>query len=420
MTATPLDTALLLDLATALALGALIGIERESDGGHAMGLRTFILMAALGAGTALLGAAVGSSLVFAAMATATGALIVTSHVLESKDAEHATGLTTEIAAMGVFVLGGLAVSGHRPVAVVLAIVTTAVLAYKRPLHELAGAVGRVDLEAVLKLLVATFVVLPLLPEHAVDPLGVLVPRTMWWLVILISALSLVGYVAVRMLGDRRGRALTGVFGGLVSSTAVTLSFAHDSTREGAAPGPIALGVLLAWTIMFARVLVEVAVVNRALLAHVAAPFVAMLVVSMIAVAVFARSPRGEVEDPEEPSLTNPFSLTEAVKFAALFAAVLVVVALAERYAPESWIYGIALLSGTTDVDAITLSLAGATDLSPQTATLGIVLASLSNTAVKAGLMVSIGARPVAIRLVVAACAIGAAGIATAIWAPTFG
>jgi len=207
----------------------------------------------------------------------------------------------------------------------------------------------------LRLAIATFIVLPLLPRDAIDPWGALKPYSLWLLVILISSLSLIGYVATRWLGTHKGTALTGLTGGLVSSTAVTLSFARQSrkSRDEILDFALASGILLAWGIMFVRVVVEVLVVNAALVPRLLIPFAAMGVVSSAIAWLFYR--RGanskQISGPgaEEVPLTNPFSLTEAAKFGVFFAIVLLVVKLVQIYAPGEGFYLVAALAGTLSI-----------------------------------------------------------------------
>jgi uncharacterized membrane protein (DUF4010 family) len=245
----------------------------------------------------------------------------------------------------------------------------------------------------VKLLAATFIVLPLLPTTAVDSWGVLKPRPLWTLVILIAALSLVGYVATRALGPQRGTALTGLSGGLVSSTAVTLAFARQSREEGGkSDDALAGGLLLAWAVMGVRIVVIAAVLFAPLVRPLLLPFGAMTVVTLGAAALFLR--RAHAQEPAaagEVALKNPFSLTSATKFGLLFAVVLVVVAAVERYFPGRGYYVVAALAGLPDVDAITLSMAGlarggGVDLA--TAAGALVVAALANTFLKCGMVVA--------------------------------
>jgi len=390
-----------LQFAIALGIGALIGVEREGKkaSGEAPtgGLRTFVLIAEAGALAAWLAQTAGSAWIFVGGGALVTAFLIAGYRMEVAARPGALGLTTEVAGLITYLLGGAVLFGQVELAVALAIATTAILAFKEPLHLLVGRVGRTDLEAGLKLLLATFVVLPVLPDRPVDPWGVLNPYEMWLLVILISALSLVGYVATRLFGVERGLLVTGLAGGLVSSTAVTLGFARQS-RERLAPEDVACdsmaaGLLLAWAVMFARVAVAVAVVHRPLLAPLALPLGAMGAVALVESVLHARRLGGRRGRGPAVAVANPFRLTASIRFALLFAVVLLVVEFVRRELPPGGIYAVAALAGLTDVDAITLSMAeqarggGALGL----ASAAIVIATLANTIVKCGLVWFLGA-----------------------------
>ncbi|MCL4807016.1 MAG: DUF4010 domain-containing protein [Thermoanaerobaculia bacterium] len=416
-----LDLATVQSFALALLIGALIGIEREKrmaeEGGvGAHGLRTFILYAELGALGGFLAIRLASPWILVATLAAVVASVVAGYVQESRARSESIGLTTEAAALVVSLLGALVTLGYPALAGVLGIATAATLAYKDPLHTLIRKLGWPDVYAGLRLLVATFIVLPFLPNRAVDPWGALNPYSLWKLVLLISALSLVGYAATRLLGADKGAALTGLTGGLASSTAVTLSFARRSREEGenAPAAALASGILVAWAVMFARVLVEVLVVNRDLVGRVAVPFSAMGLAALAAAAYFfwqgARDRRVAPQAAPGVPLTNPFSLTSAAKFAAFFALVLLVVKLAQGRLPGAGVYVVAALAGLTDVDAITLSMAQyARTGSPEVAVTAIVVAALSNTLTKCVLVAVLGGASLRKPVLVATGAVIAAG-----------
>ena len=313
----------------------------------------------------------------------------------------------------VCLLGAMTMLGHRELAIGLGVVTAAVLAYKQPLHGLVAKLGWDDVYAGVRLLIATFIILPLLPDRTLDPWDALNPYKLWLLVILISSLSLVGYVATRWLGAGRGTVLTGITGGLVSSTAVTLSFARRGRDEPNAANALACGILLAWAVMFGRVLVMVLVVNRDLLLPLLPPFVAMGAVALGAAWLLYRR-SGDGTEPEDVPLRNPFSLTSAAKFAVLFAAVLLLVKLAQLYFPGGGVYVLAALAGLTDVDAITLSMAEYAKSNPATvAAVAIVIAAISNTVVKCAMVTSLGGAALRRPVLLATTAIIVAGIAGA-------
>jgi len=410
---------LALSFATAVLLGALIGIEREKrkaeekETEHSAGLRTFTLLALLGAGAGFLARDFGAPWILAAALLVTGAFVAVGYFVTARTSQNGKGLTTEVAAVVVFLLGAMVTSGYAELAIGLGVVTAAVLAYKQPLHGFVDKLGWDDVYAGLRLLIATFIALPLLPDRAIDPWGALNPYKLWLLVILISSLSLVGYVLTRLLGPARGTALTGLTGGLVSSTAVTLSFAKDARANAKNIASLACGVLLAWAVMFGRVIVLVAAVNPALLPPVLAPFLAMAAAAagIAAFLYFRDGSKDGKESKGNVEVKNPFSLTQAAKFAAFFAAVLLAVKLVQEYFPPSGLYAVAAISGLADVDAITLSMSElAKGGEMRVAAISIVIAALSNTIVKCGMAFALGGASLGKPLLLATLAIFAAGL----------
>ena len=233
----PLDAATLQGFGTACLIGALIGLEREKhrrteDDFGSPGLRTFILVAEIGGIAGWLANALSAPWIIGVALGAVALGVVAGYVVAGRNETAGLGLTTEFAALVVCLLGAIATLGQSPLAIGLGVLTAAVLAYKQSLHGLVARLGWDDVYAGVRLLIAAFIVLPLLPDRPIDPWGALNPASLWRLVLLISGLSLVGYVATRWLGERMGTALTGVTGGLVSSTAVTLSFARQSRENG--------------------------------------------------------------------------------------------------------------------------------------------------------------------------------------------
>jgi uncharacterized membrane protein (DUF4010 family) len=418
------DPAVVRDFGTALLIGALLGLEREKRRGAASassgigGLRTFILIAEAGAIAGYLARMFAAPWILIATLAAVTIVVTAGYLRESRVTPEYVGLTTETAALITCLLGGLTTLGYQNLAIGLGVVTAATLAYKQPLHGLVDRLGWDDVFAGLRLLIATFIVLPMLPNRAVDPWGALNPYTIWLLVLLIAGLSLVGYVATRWLGTDRGAAVTGLTGGLVSSTAVTLSFARRSLSE---PGPavaaaLTAGILLSWCVMCVRVVVEVLVVNRAMVPAVAVPFAVMGAVGATMAWVFyRRGTRGSADGAEgavrDVELTNPFSLTEAAKFAAFFAVVMLLVRVVQDHLPGEGLYALAALAGVTAVDAITLSMAeyGKTG-DPSIATTAIVIAALANTAVKCGIAVVLGGPGLRRPILLATALFTAAGV----------
>ncbi len=417
------DFAPFFDFAIALFIGALVGIEREKRQAEDLargdilqrgtgGLRTFILFAEAGALAAWLAVELSTPVIFVGAGVLVTAVVVAGYVAASRQPGQ-LGLTTEVAAIVTYLLGGTVIFGHAEIAVALAIATSAALAFRRPLHHAVEKLDRDDLFAGLKLLIATFIVLPVLPDRTIDPWQTLNPWRMWWLVILISGLSLVGYAATRALGARRGIPLTGLFGGIVSSTAVTLALARQSREaDGHASlhHALATGILLAWATMFARIGVVLAALDLPLLRRLGPLLAVGLGVAAAAAAWHHHRGRAGKQRAEDVPLRNPFRLAAAIRFALLFAFVLLLMRGVERYLPSAGLYVVAALAGATDVDPITLSLASPTrETTATTAAIAIALAAASNTIVKCAMVAVLGAPSLRRHLLVATAAMLGSG-----------
>ncbi|QAU35201.1 MgtC/SapB family protein [Janthinobacterium sp. 17J80-10] len=410
----------------ALSIGALIGIEREKKRGaepgrSVGGIRTHILLALIGAASAWQARELAMDWIFVVTLAVVGIAVVANQASNRiRDPENASGLLSEVAALASCLLGAMVVVGHATLAVALAVATSAVLAYKQPLHGLVDRIGVDDIYAGIKLLIATFIVLPLLPDATIDPLGAINPHNLWLLVILISGLSLVGYVAVRWVGTTHGIALTGITGGLVSSTAVTLNFARSSRLQ---PDPaqahaFSAGILLAWLVMFVRALTLVAIVNASMLRALWLPFALMGAVTLVFAVWHYRASLLENAPVEQQgvAVANPFSLGSAIRFGAMFALVLVIVKLAQEHAPGTGVYVVSALAGSVDIDPLILSVAKQNHENGQLAQAGtaIVIAILANTAVKCIMVASMGAGPIRRHIAAASAAVMAVGLAVAL------
>jgi uncharacterized membrane protein (DUF4010 family) len=390
-------------LAVALAAGALVGAEREHassakrEGDEFGGIRTFPLIALLGAFGALLRPVAGPWLLVTLLA-ALAALVTVSYVRASADGDH--GISTEIAAIATFGLGALAATpevlpdAQRYLLVAAAAaVIMALLAVKRPLHGFVAEVKREDVYATVKFVLLALVVLPVLPDEAYGPLSVLNPFKIGLMIVLVAGISFAGYVAARVLGADKGLLAAGLLGGLVSSTAVTLTYSGRAKEEPTLASYCAIAIVAASSVMFARVVVVVAVVDRPLLASVAAPLVVMAAVGLLGAWLLLRSTRkGRRGQTHEVPLRNPFELRQAIQFGLLYAAILFAAKAAQTYLGSGGVWVSSVLAGLTDVDAITLSLADLHrgGMEARTATIGIVLATITNTLVKLGIAASVG------------------------------
>ncbi|MCQ4317415.1 DUF4010 domain-containing protein [Stutzerimonas zhaodongensis] len=390
---------LLLNLATALGVGLLIGTERswsggDQDGQEMAGIRTFGLAGLFGGLAALSASHFGVS-AWIAMFVVLALLTIAGYVIESTRVNADRGMTTEIALLLTFLLGSLAVAESRILAASIAVVVALLLSLKSRLHGALRKLNEAELGGALKLLFISVVLLPALPNQGYGPWEAFNPYTTWWMVVLIAAIGFAAYVAIRLLGTRHGLLVTALLGGIVSSTAMTITLARlDSPKLRPA---LAAGLLATSALMFPRVLLEVGLINRALLPTLLAPMLtAGSIYAAGALLYYLRAGR-QSENAAEPPLKNPFELGPALRFAGLLVVILFLVEGARQWMGDAGVYLVSLLSGLTDVDAITLSLSNSarTDLSEEVAVRGIFLAALSNSLVKAGLILFIGGRAVA-------------------------
>jgi uncharacterized membrane protein (DUF4010 family) len=419
-------------LALAAAAGLLIGLERErskpaGESGLAFlgGARTHPLLALVG-GVSVLAArelGVGAVLVpFAGLVL----LLALNYAGEVWRNVH-RGITSETALLLSFLLGVLSLTRDvlEPRQKIFAVASTAVVAtfllYAKPtLHPLARHISTADAAGSIKFLVVAVVLLPLLPDETFGPLGVLNPFQVGELMVLISAISFAGYAGIRLFGAQRGLGLTGLLGGLVSSTAVTLSMSRRASEKPEIADSAAIAVMLASTIMFVRVLVLAVFVNPGLARDLAFPagFAAVGGVG-VCLWLWLRSDRVRTSA-QELAVSNPFELGAALSFALLFAIILLGSKAASVYLGTAGTYATGVLAGTTDVDAITLSMAKlagpAGGLSHQVAATTIFLATASNTVVKGVMAVVAGGWRFGRRVLLAqlgVLAVGTAGAALA-------
>lgn len=410
----------LLELATsfgtALGLGLLLGFERQrrqgpGDEGFA-GARTFAMVSLLGATSAYLQLHLQVAWILPAAFVAVASLAVASYLITARAGD--IGATTEVSALLTFVLGALCVAGASAVATAIAVCALLLLSMKTWSQETARHIETADIEAVLKFAIITVIVLPLLPNHAYgpEPMNVLNPYKLWLMVVLISGLNFASYVLVKVLGQEHGIPLTGILGGLVSSTAVTLGFSQRSRHEPGRSSAFALGILMAWTIMFIRVLIAVAVINPELAKRLAVGISVMGVVSLLSCAfLFTRKDSGETEKVKSGS--NPFELGEAVKFGLLFGVVTIVARAAQEYLGSTGLYIAGAIAGLTDVDAIALSmanLAGSQSDMVAVAARTILIAVMANTLTKTGMAASVGSPQLRNRILPLGVLLIAAGV----------
>jgi uncharacterized membrane protein (DUF4010 family) len=352
----PLDLALL--FVTSLGLGMFIGIERQRDVSHRAGVRTFALTALLGTTSALVAEVSSLAWVLALGLVLTGAAILADYRRTPFSGEH-PGTTTVIALLLCYLLGAMVWYGYPTVAISLAIVTTVLLHFKPTLHGISGRLSEQDLSLVLQLAVLSFVVLPLLPNRGYGPYDALNPYQIWLMVVLVSGVSLVGYLALKFGDPSRSIWLMGLAGGLVSSTATTLAFSRYAERDAQSVAGCAKIIVLANLVMLLRIMLIVTVVAPGVSLRIGAWLLVAVIVSAAGIAQIkftgyqwnARAETGA-------AYANPTGLTSALGFGAIYAAVLLLLAWIARsdHAQMVWgHYAVSVVSGLADVDAITLS-----------------------------------------------------------------
>lgn len=341
-------------LALALGLGLLVGFEREWAATRLAGIRTFPLVTLLGTLAALLAGAYGGWVLAGAFVALGG--IVWSASARTPPGEHGegAGITTEAALLVMFAVGAVVAQGPPVAGVAVAGATAVLLHWKRPLHDFVHRVGEADAQSVMQLVLVGLVILPALPDRAFDPFGVLNPFRIWSMVVLIVGISLAAYVAHRFVGADVGTVVAGVLGGLISSTATTVSYAR---RTRGAPDRVpstALVLALSSAVQLPRVTLLAGAVGPTFLPQLAPPLLAMAAfIALLAAGTYVMTRRelGRSEIDHAPS-----DLRAAVGFGLLYAVILLSVAAAKQWLGNKGLYAVAGLSGLADVDAITLSI----------------------------------------------------------------
>jgi uncharacterized membrane protein (DUF4010 family) len=380
---------------TSLGIGLLIGLERERNPASRAGLRTFGLVAVLGTVCALIADHSGSPWIIAVGLLIVGSMMIAAY--HSHPDERDPGTTSVIAILLCFCYGAMIWLGFRTPAVMLAIITTTLLYFKPELQNLSQSLTRRDLISILQFGVLSLVILPILPNRDMGPYAALNPAQIWWMVVLISGVSLCGYAALRYFGQKHGAPLLGVLGGLASSTATTLIFSRHARTEPLLASLALVVILIANLIVPVRLGVVTAIVQPGVLPALL-PILAGGVVAGLGVVAFAWRGLSSKTELPELELRNPTEIRTAVTFGLIYALVLVFSAALSDYAGNKGVYAVALISGLTDVDAITLSslrLYGMDKLSSSETVTSILIAVLANLGFKLGIVAVVGGRKLA-------------------------
>jgi uncharacterized membrane protein (DUF4010 family) len=413
----PLLLSALETLALALGLGMLVGLQRESVHSPIAGLRTFGLVTATGALAGLLVPSLGPWIAVVAVVTIT-AIAILGNVLALRGGEVDPGTTTEVAMVLMCLIGIWLATGERLGAVILSATIAVLLQIKDRATKIVARLGEKDIEQIIRFALISLVILPVLPDRNFGPFDVLNLHRTWLMVVLIVGLSLGGYIAYKFLGADAGVLLGGILGGAVSSTATTVSYARRSKSLTESSGLAAAVIMIASTVVWIRVLVEIGVVAPRFLPWAIGPFGVLLAVT-IAISGFAFL-RQRDSTPELPPQENPSEMKAALLFAGLY----VVVTLAATWAQQAWgdrgLFVVALVAGLTDVDAITLStsqLVSGARLGADEGWRIVMTAVLSNTLFKLGAVALMGSRRLLALVATASAIVIAAGVATILFWP---
>ncbi len=389
------DTDLLIRLTVSLAVGILVGVERgwherhRNAGERIAGIRTFTLIGFLGG--LLTGLPVFMPWGFIAGFVAI-AVLMSLGWYKYSGTQTGIGVTTVIAVLVTYVLGGLAGQGEIIAAGAGAVVTALLLYFKPSLHTWLEQIRDVDINAGLRLLAISVLLLPILPDHGYGPWQVLNPFHIWIMVVAIAGLSFFGYVLIRLFGARRGILFAALAGGFVSSTAVTISFSKQSCEATGAGRTYMAGILLANLIVFPRMLLIAGVIAPTILPVLVPAMGAAVIVGLALAALLLRRQESDIADAADiaTSITNPLQLRTALSFGLLLSLILLATRAASEFAGTGGIYGLALLSGFADVDPISLSLAtqvAGDVINAKVAATGVALAVTANLIVKGALAI---------------------------------
>lgn len=396
-----MDTQTLLQITVSLALGLLLGLQRQRTDASIGGIRTFPLFALLGTVSAMIAGVYGGWIIGAGLLSI-AAVLVFANLLKMKAGSTDAGTTSEMAALLLYAVGVLIASDHMLEAVVIGGVMLLLLHLKQPMHDFAAAVGEHDMRAIAQFVLISLIILPVLPNTSFGPYAVWNPFSIWLMVVLIVGISLTGYVAYKILGARAGTLLGGVIGGLISSTATTVTFSRRTAADVSLAPLGAFVIMTASCISLVRILVEVAASAPGTASAIIPPLAVMLGACVLIAGVLYRlSYRQQTAMPEQK---NPAEFKAALVFGLLYAVVLVAVAAARDHFGSAGLYTVAALSGLTDVDAITLSsahLAQSGSIGTSLAWRSILIAIMANFAFKFVAVAFLGTRLLTLRLAAA-------------------
>ncbi|SFN54479.1 Uncharacterized membrane protein, DUF4010 family [Bizionia echini] len=385
-------------LGIAFGLGLLVGLQRQKSDHEMAGVRTFTLISILGVLAGFLTRDYNNPFILPTLGLAIASMLLVANIIKMKKFEEAdVGQTTEVAALLMFAIGAYLVVGNQTIAVLVGGMMAVLLYIKEKLHDFIENLSQKDLSAIMTLAGVSLIILPILPNKTFGPLNVLNPRSIWLMVTLIVGISVLGYFIYKVAGKKVGIISNGILGGLISSTATTVSYARK-TKDSKDISKLAVFVItVASTVSLVRVLIEVGVVIPEKLGLMALPIIAEIaILTVICILLFHRINKNKSND-EMPEPSNPAQFKSALIFGLLYGAILLAVAFTKKQFGNNALYVVSIISGLTDVDAITLSLSQMIKGERLQTDLGwklILLASLSNLVFKGVMAIMLGAKDI--------------------------
>lgn len=405
----------LMSLGIAFGLGMLVGMQRQKANSEMAGVRTFTLISVLGVISGFLTRAYDNPFILPALGISLSAILIMANVIKLKRTDQTDiGQTTEVAALLMFAIGAYLVLGSHTLGAMIGVIMAILLYVKEHLHGVIEKLKQKDINAIMTLAGISLVVLPLLPNQTYGPLDVLNPRNIWLMVTLIVGISVVGYFIYKFAGKKVGLISNGILGGLISSTATTVSYARKTADQASISRLAVFVITTASAISFIRVLFEVGVIIPDKLNVIALPIGAVIIVmAIICVVLYYLINKGGSQAQEMPEPDNPAQLKSAIIFGLLYGFILLAVAFTEKQFGNNALYIVSIISGLTDVDAITLSLSQLIKEGTLEANFGwklILLAGLSNMLFKGVMAIVLGAKQIIKWVVIAFGATIASGL----------
>ena len=399
-------------LAAAIGIGLIIGMQREhtyydQSDRHPAGVRTFTLVALAGAMAALLSDQMGGIAPFITGFVVVGMLLMATHIsfaIGRRRSEVSLdppspggdGITTSVSVLIVYLLGGICWYGRLLESCVIVVVMLWVLSAKQQLHDFAKRLSKEDILATVKFAVISALILPFLPSQSYGPPGleVLNPHTIWLFVVFISGIGFVGYVLIKLVGPGKGIWLTGLLGGLASSTALTLNLAGRSRENEDYASDFTLGIVLSWAVMYVRLYLICIILSRALAKPLFAPLL-LPVVPALSYALYLKIKEFRDHRQKSSDFSNPFKLLPAIKFGVIFTCVMFVANAARVYLGAGALLACSFLGVAAEMDAVAFSVIDMnlkSGLAARELVLALLFASLANSLTKGGMVFFVGAK----------------------------